>query len=262
MQFANMYAQTGDMGFAAGQALGAGVGMAATAGLAPFLGPFAPLAGGLIGSFVGNKLGKWMAYKPKYEKARNRTIKTLRDHVMTKGKFMHGAPPGIKRQITRAISGKGGQYPSEKALDKLISGVTNDPVLSYGFGPGNSAAGLLALLSGQMDGTAGENQAYAKYNQAFYGTPMAKGGIVTRPTSAVLGEAGPEAVIPLGQHGGYASRQQQEDQKNIITELRKQNQQFGMFIKNMGDSKTVLSVDGRQLAEAVGQGAYDINSGM
>ena len=262
MQFANMYQQTGDMGYSIGQGLGAGIGMAATAGLAPFLGPFAPLAGGLIGSFVGNKLGKWMAYKPKYEKARGRAIKTLREHVMTEGKFMHGAPPGISAQITKAISGKGGKYPSEKALDKLISGVTNDPVLSYGFGPGHSSSMLLALLSGQMGNTAEENQAYAKFNQTFYGTPMAKGGIVTKPTNAVIGEAGPEAVIPLGQHGGYASRQQQDDQKNIITELRKQNQQMGMFIKNIGSAKTVLNVDGRELAEAVGKGMYDINSGV
>ena len=31
---------------------------------------------------------------------------------------------------------------------------------------------------------------------------MAKGGIVNRPTLAMLGEAGPEAVIPLGRGGG------------------------------------------------------------
>jgi TP901 family phage tail tape measure protein len=33
-------------------------------------------------------------------------------------------------------------------------------------------------------------------------TPMAHGGIVTSPTLAMIGEAGPEAVIPLGQGGG------------------------------------------------------------
>jgi phage-related minor tail protein len=30
---------------------------------------------------------------------------------------------------------------------------------------------------------------------------MAKGGIVTRPTLALIGEAGPEAVVPLGRGG-------------------------------------------------------------
>lgn len=33
-------------------------------------------------------------------------------------------------------------------------------------------------------------------------TPLAEGGIVTRPTFALIGEAGPEAVIPLGRGGG------------------------------------------------------------
>jgi hypothetical protein len=32
--------------------------------------------------------------------------------------------------------------------------------------------------------------------------PMATGGIVTRPTRALIGEAGPEAVIPLGKLRG------------------------------------------------------------
>ena len=31
---------------------------------------------------------------------------------------------------------------------------------------------------------------------------LAKGGIVTRPTLAMLGESGPEAVVPLGRGGG------------------------------------------------------------
>ena len=38
--------------------------------------------------------------------------------------------------------------------------------------------------------------------------------------------------------------------------------QLQMFIKNMGDSKTVLQVDGRTLAETVGQNMYEINTGM
>ncbi len=34
---------------------------------------------------------------------------------------------------------------------------------------------------------------------------MAKGGIVTRPTVALIGEAGPEAVIPLNRGGGFGN---------------------------------------------------------
>lgn len=36
-------------------------------------------------------------------------------------------------------------------------------------------------------------------------TPFAEGGIVTRPTRALIGEAGPEAVIPLSRLGGGGS---------------------------------------------------------
>lgn len=35
-------------------------------------------------------------------------------------------------------------------------------------------------------------------------TALAEGGIVTRPTTALIGEAGPEAVIPLNQLGNFA----------------------------------------------------------
>jgi len=34
---------------------------------------------------------------------------------------------------------------------------------------------------------------------------MAQGGIVTAPTFALIGESGPEAVIPLGANGGVGN---------------------------------------------------------
>ena len=41
---------------------------------------------------------------------------------------------------------------------------------------------------------------------AFFGPkPMAHGGIVTSPTLAMIGEAGPEAVVPLGRGGGMGT---------------------------------------------------------
>lgn len=36
-------------------------------------------------------------------------------------------------------------------------------------------------------------------------TPFANGGIVTRPTFALIGEAGPEAVVPLNRAGGFGA---------------------------------------------------------
>jgi len=43
----------------------------------------------------------------------------------------------------------------------------------------------------------------ARYNALF--TPMQNGGIVRRPTLAMLGERGAEAVVPLGRGGGMGS---------------------------------------------------------
>ena len=51
---------------------------------------------------------------------------------------------------------------------------------------------------------------------------MAKGGIVTKPMNAVIGEAGPEAVIPLNRAQQYSQLDQREDSKDMVMELKKQ----------------------------------------
>jgi hypothetical protein len=56
-----------------------------------------------------------------------------------------------------------------------------------------------AKSSGKLSGTIGAAAAAITIPQRA--TAMASGGIVTRPTLALLGEDGPEAVVPLG-HGG------------------------------------------------------------
>ena len=60
----------------------------------------------------------------------------------------------------------------------------------------------------------------------------------------------------------YSDLDQKKDNDEMITELKKQNQQMSFLIKKMGDAKTVLSVDGRQLAESMGVAAFDINNGQ
>ena len=268
LQFANTYMQTGDMGQAAGQGIGAAVGFGATMALSaiPGVGPFiGPILGPMIGSFVGGKLGGWLGYKPKHGTFRGRAMKLMEDHARTGGQWDHGQPGGAQDLIMKALAGGKKKHPSPEAFEKLKTAIRDSPVLGKPVRRGGGVEPFIALLSGQVGNASQEDAMYRRYNNAFTGNPlvaMAKGGIVTGPTQAVIGEAGPEAVIPLDRHDGYPSRQQQEDQKNIITELRKQNQQMGMFIKNMGNAKTVLQVDGRQLAETVGSNMYDMNQGV
>ena len=174
---------------------------------------------------------------------------------------MWGQPGGdLEDNLERAISGKQRNAPTDESFDDLKKGLTTSKVLGRYLVPSN-VENFIGLMSGKVTDTAQGNQLYKHFNNLFYGTPMAEGGIVTRPTNAVIGEKGPEAVIPLDRHNGYASRQQEDDQKNIIGELKKSNQQMQIFIKNIGAAKTVLNVDGRQLAETVGQNMYDINTG-
>ena len=69
-----------------------------------------------------------------------------------------------------------------------------------------------------------------------FSTPMAKGGIVTGPTNALIGEAGPEAVIPLGGDvmGSGA----------IVSAIEK----LGSDIRQL---QFVVNMDGRAVAEGV-----------
>lgn len=63
--------------------------------------------------------------------------------------------------------------------------------------------GIAGGLAGAIGGAVG---GIARNIGGFFGIPqMADGGIVTRPTLAMIGEAGPEAVIPLSGSGGSSS---------------------------------------------------------
>lgn len=78
-----------------------------------------------------------------------------------------------------------------------------------GLGPG---AGLMSGLSGLMSGSfdalkTGLSVVTGGLSDLFGGF-FAEGGIVTQPTLAILGEAGPEAVIPLTGYGGGGGMQQ------------------------------------------------------
>ena len=79
---------------------------------------------------------------------------------------------------------------------------------------------------------------------------LAAGGIVNRPTTALIGEAGPEAVVPLRD-------------SEMVQELKKQNKLMTEMIKTQKETaKTEIRMDGRIVAETVGQNMYDIGTGM
>ncbi len=83
-------------------------------------------------------------------------------------------------------------------LDEFIDRLSNVPTLPA---PGNNEGGG----SGDGAGGGGGGGNSGGGNGGEYTTPLATGGIVTRPTRALIGEAGPEAVIPLSRSGLFTA---------------------------------------------------------
>ncbi len=65
------------------------------------------------------------------------------------------------------------------------------------------AAGGFAVMGGAMFGAGGTSQGIANPAAPQH---FASGGVVSRPTLALLGESGPEAVVPLNPYSGRSSR--------------------------------------------------------
>jgi hypothetical protein len=86
----------------------------------------------------------------------------------------------------------------------------------------------------------------------FYGQPLAfavaEGGIVTGPTQALIGEAGPEAVIPLSQ-GGFGDivaelrhlRQDNQQQREELRQMRALLAKEGFTFNFFGENKEALA---------------------
>jgi len=126
---------------------------------------------------------------------------------------------------------------------------------------GVPAPHLIALGLGQMGGGAATKM-YGSINRSLYGAggdkyrkalaipSLAAGGVVNRPTTALIGERGPEAVVPLGN-------------SEMMQEMREQNKLMREMIKTQKETaQTEIRMDGRVVAETVGQNFYNIGNGL
>lgn len=80
----------------------------------------------------------------------------------------------------------------------IVGNILGAIVIAMGGAAIALGAALPGVVAGLMGGLAGAAGALGSAIPA-----MAAGGIVTRPTLALIGEAGPEAVVPLGRRGGF-----------------------------------------------------------
>lgn len=268
LSFAQVYMQTGNMRLAAQAGLEAGVGMAATALLS--IPPIPPgvgaILGPMVGKMVGGPLGRSLGITGGQKKARNRVIKNIENHVKSRGIFDYGSPGGMRKNISVAVGGKE-NVPQEKDYNKLVEKVGSSKVLKPLWQAGIDPSILVAAGSGKLKGQKAFNS-FAAINKALYGDAggdkymkamaipqLADGGIVTKPTTAVIGEAGPEMVIPL--------HEQKETNATMIKELKKQNELMQKMIKTQIEvGKTEVRLDGRVIAESTAENFYDIGNGV
>ena len=229
-------------------ALSSGVGLGATALLAPVLGPFAPMVGGMIGSVVGKHAGPWISKKmgaddPKFGKYRKQAMQLMKTHVKNRMPFEPGIPHGLGKAMTMGIGGRFGKPTNKSQADMRNDLMKNFPNLSNRESIG---------FTNMMLGSESNPKAYSYFNKDF-GLPQpmefAKGGVVNRPTNAIIGEAGPEAVIPL-------------ENSELVKEMREIRKATQQLVKIIGDGKTTINLDGRVLAESTGLQMYDIANGL
>ena len=94
-----------------------------------------------------------------------------------------------------------------------------------------------------------------KYMKAVAMPQLAQGGIVTKPTAAIVGEKGPEMVIPL--------HEQRNTNQEMIKELKEQNKLMNKMIKTQVETGgATVRLDGRVIAESVGENIYDMGNGI
>ena len=271
LSFAQVYMQTGNLRLAAQAGLEAGISMGATLAISaippPFPGPLVgPLLGPMIGKATAGPIGRAIGLTGGQKKARKRVLKNIEGHVKSGGIFDFGQPGGMRKNISVAVGGKE-NVPQEKDYNKLVEHVGGSKVLKPLWQAGIDPSVLVAAGSGKLKGQKAFNS-FAAINTALYGSAggdkymkamavpqLADGGIVTRPTTAVIGEAGPEMVIPL--------HEQKQTNDTMIKELKEQNKLMKEMIKTQIETgKTEVRLDGRVIAESTAENFYDIGNGI
>ena len=216
-----------------------------------------------VGPLVTKGLNKLFGLTGGQKKARNRAHKIIESHIKSRGMFDFGQPGGLKKQLKIAVGGKE-NIPTEKNYNKLVdklggskilatSGVMPDQMIALGMQQimGKQAFDMYKAMNISLYGDAMGD----KYMKAVAIPQLADGGIVTKPTTAVLGEKGPEMVIPL--------HEQRATNDEMIKELKQQNALMNKMIKTQVETGgATVRLDGRVIAETVGENFYDMGTGM
>ena len=132
-------------------------------GIAAIGAKFSAQLGAMFGKWISENKGIWNKFKS--------------DLVGTLRKIIND----IKNAVSKALTGTLG-----KTATKVITSVSKVATRATPMGAMATGASMVSKLFGGLKKKLG----------------FAKGGVVTKPTLGILGEAGPEAAIPLSKMGG------------------------------------------------------------
>jgi len=165
--------------------------------------------------------------------------------------------------ILKKIGGKGAAKLGGKALGKLLPGVGLAFALND-FMEGDITGGIINTLAGIASFFPGIGTAISGiltavdlgrelYNASTSPTEMAKGGVITKATNVIAGEAGPEAIIPLsklpGMMGGGLS-------------LEGLNVKFDEMISKLDELTNIkgdVYIDGNKTGQAIFSAATNLS---
>lgn len=160
--------------------------------LDPWKSAWAQMAAWAKHPFSEKNLAAWI--KEKADKAAQNAVDAAKNHQQAAARRWRAIANAMKSPVLAAAVEMGA------SIDDAVAAILRAKQLEKDLGP----------LAGGL-GTAGKTiEDYrpkgGKKGKKGHGVPvLGDGGIVTAPTLAMIGEAGPEAVVPLGRRGGMGA---------------------------------------------------------
>ena len=271
----NAFAETGSLKEAGKAAVVSGGGAAVSAGLTaaltPALGPLAPLVGGIGGQLVSAGLSKLFGGK----KQVNGSVARAKVLGGLSGALRLARKPGgeqlyesfkigsrlnkmANKNIDAAVMNSSGQMDSG-LQGELISGVGSLIQKSTGATlNSNEVMTFLTGLKGSGMQSGEQKSLLTSFERKFEGVG-ARGAIVNRPTVALIGEAGPEAVTPLDQTRGNGPLPGGGSGGDLAGEIRQMNQLLAKYVSN----PPPINIDGQRVSRVINAAnSDDIRTGV
>jgi hypothetical protein len=158
-----------------------------------------PLYGGAMKDFAGDAEKAAEATKKLTEQHQNLAIQIGQDAFVSFFDAIGKAAAGTE-SFAEAMKNLIAQVAA--SIGKLMVQAGLEIIIANAYNPAMIALGIALMVAGGVTIAAGSYVGAQDTGNSGNVPAMARGGIVTRPTLALVGESGPEAIVPLGRGGG------------------------------------------------------------